>query len=174
MYDVIYSAPLNIVGSVIVWRGSGVRSRGPGFKTTGCSLQFWIISFTPLSEETIKAVDPFYLVSMLREVKYPTQGNGKTIVDSLTLENDILPCYWVLRLDETETNKQTNKQINRHILNSECCYNTVICKTKTPGVLSSNFRYAILKERHHACRSLARDCVADIDACMITAKYARG
>ena len=35
-------------------------------------------SFTPhsqcLSEETLKAVGPFYLVSMPGEVKYPTQG----------------------------------------------------------------------------------------------------
>ena len=171
MYDVIYSAPLNIVGLGDCVVGVGW---GPGFKTTGCSLHVWIISFTPLSKETLKAVGLFYPVSMLREVKDPTHGNGKTIEDSLTLENDTLPCYWVLRLDETETNKQTNKQINRHILNSECCYNTLICKTETPGVLSSNFRNAILKDRYHAGRSLVRDCVADIDACMITAKYARG
>ena len=36
------------------------------------------ISFTPLcqclSEETLKAVGPFYLVSMTGEVKDPTQG----------------------------------------------------------------------------------------------------
>ena len=36
------------------------------------------ISFTPLcqclSEETLKAVGPFYLVSMPGEVKYPTPG----------------------------------------------------------------------------------------------------
>ena len=31
-----------------------------------------------LSEETIKAVGPFYLVSMSGEVKVSTQGNGKT------------------------------------------------------------------------------------------------
>jgi len=32
---------------------------------------------SPLSEETLKAGDPFYLVSMPREVKDPTQGvNG--------------------------------------------------------------------------------------------------
>ena len=36
------------------------------------------ISFTPLclclSEETLKAVGPFYLVSVPEELKYPTQG----------------------------------------------------------------------------------------------------
>ena len=36
------------------------------------------IPFTPLcqciSEETLKSVGPFYLVSMRRDVKYPTQG----------------------------------------------------------------------------------------------------
>ena len=43
----------------------------------------WAISFTPLclclSEETLKAVGPFYLVSMTGEVKDPTQGNGKIL-----------------------------------------------------------------------------------------------
>ena len=47
------------------------RSKGPGFKTTANL-------FTPLcsclSEETLKAVGPFYLVSMPGEVKDPTQG----------------------------------------------------------------------------------------------------
>ena len=39
----------------------------------------WAISFTPLSlclpEETVRAVGPFYLVSMPGEVKDPMQGN---------------------------------------------------------------------------------------------------
>ena len=51
---------------------------GPGFKTTCCRFKTWAISFTPLcpclSEETLKAVGPFYLVSMPGEVKDPTQG----------------------------------------------------------------------------------------------------
>ena len=34
--------------------------------------------FACLSEETVKAVDPFYLVSVPGEVKDPMQGNGKT------------------------------------------------------------------------------------------------
>ena len=41
-------------------------------------LETLAISFTPLcqclSEETLKAVGPFYLVPMPGEVKYPTQG----------------------------------------------------------------------------------------------------
>ena len=45
----------------------------------------WIISFTPLcpclSEETVKAVGSFYLVSTPGEIKYPTQKN----CDGLTL-----------------------------------------------------------------------------------------
>ena len=46
----------------------------------------WAISFTPLSlcpclsEETVKAVGPFYLVSMPGEVKDPMQGNETTLV----------------------------------------------------------------------------------------------
>ena len=53
------------------------RSKGPGFKTTYCRFKTWANLFTPLcsclSEETLKA-GPFYLVSMPREVKDPTQG----------------------------------------------------------------------------------------------------
>ena len=48
------------------------------------------ISFTPLcqclSEETLKAVDPFYLVSAPGQVKDPTQGvNVEHVVDSIIL-----------------------------------------------------------------------------------------
>ena len=54
------------------------RSNGPGFKATCCRFKTWAISFTPLcsclSEDTLKAVGPFYMVSMPGEVKYPTQG----------------------------------------------------------------------------------------------------
>ena len=54
------------------------RSKGPGFKTTCCRFKTWANLFTPLcsclSEETLKAVGPFYLVSMPGEVKDPTQG----------------------------------------------------------------------------------------------------
>ena len=62
------------------------RPKGPGFKTTSC-FEAWAISFTPLclclSEESVKAVSPFYLVSMPGEVKDLTLGNGKQpVVDS--------------------------------------------------------------------------------------------
>ena len=54
------------------------RSRGPWFKTICCRFKTWANLFTPLcsclSEETLKAVGPFYLVSMPGEVKDPTQG----------------------------------------------------------------------------------------------------
>ena len=50
----------------------------------------WPISFTPLclclSDETVKAVGSFCLVSMPGEVKDLTQGNGK----KTTLEKDTL------------------------------------------------------------------------------------
>ena len=63
-------------------RTSGFRSRGPGFETNYCRFETWAISFTPpcprLSEDTLKAVGPFYLESKPGEVKDPTQGNGKT------------------------------------------------------------------------------------------------
>ena len=43
-----------------------------------------------LSEETLKADGPFYLVSMTGEVKDPRQGvNVKSVVDSLILEKYI-------------------------------------------------------------------------------------
>ena len=71
----------------------------------------WVISFSPhrlcLSEEILRVIGPFYLVSVAgevndknhwsllsglcaREVKDPTQGNGETVMDSLTVEMDIL------------------------------------------------------------------------------------
>ena len=61
------------------------------------------IPFTPLcqclSEETLKAVGPFYLVSMTGEVKDPTSLHWKcvTVVDSTTLKSatvqrKTLPC----------------------------------------------------------------------------------
>ena len=40
--------------------------------------QFHSPHFAGLSEETLKAVGPFYLVSMPGEVKDPIQGNRKT------------------------------------------------------------------------------------------------
>ena len=44
-----------------------------------------------LSEDTLKTISPFYILSMPFEVKYPTRGNEKkTIVDSITLQTDRL------------------------------------------------------------------------------------
>ena len=53
------------------------------------------ILFTPLcqclSEETLKAVGPFYLVSMAGELKDPTQGvNVQSAVDSTTVREEQL------------------------------------------------------------------------------------
>ena len=67
------------------------RSRGQWFDSTSAISkleQFCSPHFACLSEETVKAFGPFYLVSMSEEVKDPTQGNGKRM-DSLTVE-DIL------------------------------------------------------------------------------------
>ena len=65
-----------------LWRRGG-HMRGPGFKTTFCHFETWAIFFTPLcpclSEETLRAVGPFYLGSMPGEVKDPTQVNGKNL-----------------------------------------------------------------------------------------------
>ena len=57
---------------MVVYRTVGLED---GFKTTCYCFETWAISFTPLclclSEETLKAVGPFYLVSMPGEVKDP-------------------------------------------------------------------------------------------------------
>ena len=54
------------------------QSSGRGFESHWCRLEIVAISFTPLyqclSEETPKAVGPFYLVAMPGEVKYLAQG----------------------------------------------------------------------------------------------------
>ena len=50
--------------------------------------QFRLPHFACVFRKTLKAVGPFYLVSMPGEVKDPMQGNGKTVVDSLTLEKE--------------------------------------------------------------------------------------
>ena len=59
-------------------RASDFLSKGPGFKTTCCQFETDAVSFTPLclclSEETLKAVGPFYLGVYAREVKDPTRG----------------------------------------------------------------------------------------------------
>ena len=54
------------------------HSKGPGFKTSSTVSKLRATSFTPLclclSEETVKAVGPFFLVSMPGEVKDPLTG----------------------------------------------------------------------------------------------------
>ena len=63
-------------GRVVEHRTFGRGDRGS--KATCCRFKTWANLFTPLcsclSEETLKAVGPFYLVSMPGEVKDPTQG----------------------------------------------------------------------------------------------------
>ena len=57
----------------------GTRVQNVSFKTTSA-----VSKLTPLciclSEETVKAVGPFYLVPIPGEVKDPTQGNGKYLL----------------------------------------------------------------------------------------------
>ena len=72
-----------------------VFGRRDGVRNLLRRFEAWAISFTPLclclSEETVKAVGPSYLVSMPGEVKYPTQGNGKKhVMDSIAPERDSL------------------------------------------------------------------------------------
>ena len=61
-----------------------VRAQSVDREDVGSMSRFetWAISFTPLcmclSEGTLKAVGPFYLVSISGEVKYHLQRNGKT------------------------------------------------------------------------------------------------
>ena len=56
-------------------RAPGCQSRVSGFKSTCCHLETRPISFTSLclrlSEEALKAIGPFYLVSRSGEVKNP-------------------------------------------------------------------------------------------------------
>ena len=73
---------------VTAWRLCG---RAPDFLVKGTGVQnhlhrfeAWATLFIPLclclSEETVKAVGHFYLVSMPGEVKDPTQRNGKYLL----------------------------------------------------------------------------------------------
>ena len=64
------------------------QSSGRVFESHSGRLETLAISFTPLchclSEETLKAVGPFYLVSMPGEGKDPTHGvNVLPVVDSM-------------------------------------------------------------------------------------------
>ena len=57
-------------------RAVACRLRGHWSSSAVSFIRLWLC----LSEETLKAVSPFYLMSMPGEVKYHahTQGNGKT------------------------------------------------------------------------------------------------
>ena len=83
-----------------------------------CILETLAISFTPLcqclSEETLKAVGPFYLVSMPGEVKYPTSLHWKcvTAVDSTTHSNPPPPtCNKPHTLRDAVTGRNRNYQL---------------------------------------------------------------
>ena len=76
---------LNIIiarGAVVQWLGCSLSTRParvqfPGGDTIRCkTLALYIrdCESLGLSDKTLKAVGPFYLVSMPGEVKYPTQG----------------------------------------------------------------------------------------------------
>ena len=68
-------------------RGDVVQSHLPPFRNLGNFVHPYICLC--LSEETLKAGGPFYLVSMPGEVKDHTQGvNVKPVVDSLILEDN--------------------------------------------------------------------------------------
>ena len=58
----------------------GCPSRGQWFYSTCNHFKTWAISFTPLLEETLKAVSTFYMVSVPGEVKDPMQGNDKNLL----------------------------------------------------------------------------------------------
>ena len=66
------------LGGGSVDRACDWQSSGRAIESHGDRLETLAISFTPLcqclSEETLKAVGPFYLVPMPGEVKDPTQG----------------------------------------------------------------------------------------------------
>ena len=70
-------------GALVQWLGCSLSTRParvqfPGGDTIRCkkNLALYIRDCESLclSDETLKAVGPFYLVSMPGEVKYPTQG----------------------------------------------------------------------------------------------------
>ena len=54
-----------------------------------------------LSEETLKAVGPFYLVSMPGEVKYPTQGVNRQIPCFPLSTTPVLAQRWAVRVEYT-------------------------------------------------------------------------
>ena len=67
-------------GAVIVWlsvEGTGVRSHIMPFRNLG---SFVHLTFARVFQETLKAVCPFYLVSMPGEVKDPSQESGNNLL----------------------------------------------------------------------------------------------
>ena len=72
------------------------RPGGPGFESHSGQLRFGTLAipFTPLcqclSEETLKAVGPFYLVSIPGEVKDPTMQSALECVTCRGLHNPLL------------------------------------------------------------------------------------
>ena len=81
--------PPRVWGGVVMWyRASGFRSKGPGFKTTSAVSKLGQFRLPPLcpclSEETVKAVGPFYLVSYARGSKRSHAGKWKKTCDGLT------------------------------------------------------------------------------------------
>ena len=78
-----YSQPPVVVDHQTVSRGDQYSKPSVALSKLG---QFCSPNFACLSEETLKAVGPFYLVLKASKVKDPTQGNGnKLVVDSVCL-----------------------------------------------------------------------------------------
>ena len=90
-------------GGLAVERRSVNRGDGGLIPPTAVSnlRQFRSPHIACLSEETLKAYGPFYLVSVPGEVKYPTQGvNVEPVMDSLILERMITSALaqgWAIR-----------------------------------------------------------------------------
>ena len=61
-----------------------------------------------LSDETVKAVGPFYLVSMPGEVKYPTHSQGVSVNTEIHRNTLETPKY-------TEIHRNTPKYTTRHV-----------------------------------------------------------
>ena len=78
-----YSQPPVVVDHWTLSRGDQYSKPPVALSKLG---QFCSPNFACLSEETLKAVGPFYLVLKASKVKDPTQGNGnKLVVDSVCL-----------------------------------------------------------------------------------------
>ncbi len=127
------------------WCGSVVRacdwqSSGRGFESCWGRLETLAISFTPLcqclSEETLKAVGPFYLVSMPGEVKYPISLHWKcvTAVDSTTHSNPPPTCNKPHPLRDAVTGRNRRKRCDRQI---RWCHSTMAQTTMAHASMAS-------------------------------------